>query len=160
MRAAVIDIGSSSIKLIIGERDEDSVKILESLKNVLPIGKQTFFKGRISQELINQTISFLEKYKQVLKEYEVTNVRVIATTAVREAANKDIFLDTVTRKTGFTIEIFNVGDVIYYIDTYLSKKLKKAYPIHEAGQIPYCRHAWFRFVRISGISFGRGETHS
>lgn len=135
MRAAVIDIGSSSIKLIIGEKAEDSVKIIESLKNALPIGKQTFFKGRISQELINQTISFLDKYKQVLKEYEVTTIRVIATTAVREATNKDMFMDTIVRKTGFNIEIFNVGDVIYYIDTYLSKKLKKAYPIHEKNLI-------------------------
>ncbi len=135
MRAAVIDIGSSSIKLVIGEKSEESVKVLESLKNALPIGKQTFFRGRIPQELINQTISILDRYKQVLKEYEVTNVRVIATTAVREAANKDIFLDTVNRKTGFQIEIFNVGDVIYYIDTYLSKKLKKAYPIHEKNLI-------------------------
>ncbi|MFA5088315.1 MAG: HD domain-containing protein [Candidatus Omnitrophota bacterium] len=135
MRAAVIDIGSNSLKLIIGEKEDNDIKILESLKNVNPLGKYSFFRGRISQELINQTISLLEKYKQVIKEYEVTDVRVIATTAVREARNKDIFLDTILRKTGLKIEVLNVGDVVYYIDAYLYHKLKKTFPIHEKNLV-------------------------
>jgi exopolyphosphatase/guanosine-5'-triphosphate,3'-diphosphate pyrophosphatase len=131
MRAGVIDIGSNSIKLAIGENSKDEIKILESLKNVVPIGKHTFFKEYMSQETINQTISVLEKYKKTLEEYQVTNVTVIATTAVREARNKDIFVDTVFRKTGFSIEVLTPGDVIYYIDSYLYHKLKGTYPTHE-----------------------------
>ncbi len=131
MRAGVIDIGSNSIKLIIGEKEEDQIKVLESLKNTVAIGKNAFLKGRISQDIINQVIGLLDKYKQKLKEYDVNNLKVIATTAVREAKNKDIFLDTVYRKTGFNIEILNVGDVVYYIDSFLSLKLKKTYPIYE-----------------------------
>ena len=64
MRAGVIDIGSSSIKLLIGEKDKEGIKILESLKNPIPLGKYAFLRGRISQEIINQTIIVLEKYKQ------------------------------------------------------------------------------------------------
>lgn len=135
MRAAVIDIGSSSIRLVIGERDKEEIKIIETLKNVVPMGHQTFFRGYISQEIINQTISLLERYKQTLAEYAITNVTVIATTAVREARNKDIFLDTIFRKTGFKIDVLNVGDVVYYIDSYLSHKLKEEYPIHEKNLI-------------------------
>ncbi len=131
MRAAVLDIGSNSIKLVIGEKAGDDIKILESLKNVVPIGRNTFFRGRIAQETINQTISLLEKYQECLKEYDVREVMVIATTAVREAANRDIFVDTVMRKTGLKVEVLNVGDVVYYIDAYLSYRLKKKYPIHE-----------------------------
>ncbi len=131
MRAAVIDIGSNSIKLVIGEKSGEDIKVLESLKNVLPIGRNTFFRGRIAQETINQTISLLEKYQQRLKEYDIKEIMVIATTAVREAANRDMFVDTVMRKTGLQVEVFNVGDVVYYIDAYLSYKLKKKYPIHE-----------------------------
>ncbi len=130
MRAAVIDIGSSSTKLAIGERFGDEIRILENLRNVIDIGQNTFYKGRISQEIINQTISVLENYRRVIDQYHVDNVRVIATTAVREANNKDIFLDTISRNTGFEIEVLNVGDVVYYIDSFLSFKLK-AYPLHE-----------------------------
>ncbi|MDP2653056.1 MAG: HD domain-containing protein [Candidatus Omnitrophota bacterium] len=131
MRSAVIDIGSSSIKLVIGEREGDDIRVIETLKNVIPIGRQSLFKGRISQEIINQTTGLLEKYKQTIKEYEVADVRVIATTAVREARNRSVFLDTVLRKTGLRIEVLNVGDVVYYIDAFLTHKLKKKYPIHE-----------------------------
>jgi len=130
MRAGVIDIGTSSIKLIIGEASKNDIVILESLKNVIPLGKYAFYKGRLFQEVINQTIGILEKYKQILKEYDISTVMVIATTAVREASNRDIFIDTVFRKTGFSIEVLTVGDVVYYIDSYLSHKLKNKYAIH------------------------------
>ncbi|MBU2102981.1 MAG: HD domain-containing protein [Candidatus Omnitrophota bacterium] len=130
IRAAVIDIGSSSIKLIIGERAGENVKTIESLRIPIPIGKHTFFKERVSQETINQTVTILEKYKQVLKEYEVSQVMVIATTAVREARNKNIFIDALLRKTGFSVEVLTPGDIVYYIDCYLYHRLKDTYPIH------------------------------
>ena len=133
MRAAVVDVGSSSIKLIVGELQGDEIKVIEALKNAIPIGKHTFLNGRIPQGIINQTIGVLERYKQVLQELDVKECTVIATTAVREARNRDIFLDTVFRKTGFKIDVLNVGDVVYYIDSFLShsNKIKKAYPIRE-----------------------------
>jgi len=131
VRAGIIDIGTHSIKLLIAEESESGIKILETLKNVALLGKDTFYKGRFSQETINRTVAILEKYNEKLKEYAVSNVRVIATTAVREADNRDVFIDTISRRTGFTIEVFTVGDVIYYIDAYLYHILKNKYPIHE-----------------------------
>ncbi|MDD3089625.1 MAG: hypothetical protein PHT95_06755, partial [Candidatus Omnitrophica bacterium] len=76
MRAAVIDIGSNSIKLAIGEVESggSEMNILEFLKSVVPISKHTFLKGTIPQEIISQTVSVLEKFKQKMKEYEVENV--------------------------------------------------------------------------------------
>lgn len=130
MAAGVIDIGSNSIKLLIGEPVGGDIMILESLKNIVPIGRATFLKGRITQELINLTINILEKYKTVLSSYQISQVFVIATTAVREATNRNIFVDTVRRKTGLEIEVLNVGDIVYYIDSYISYKLKDTYPIH------------------------------
>lgn len=133
MRAAIIDVGSSSIKLVVGELHNDDIKIIETLKNAIPIGRHTFLKGKIPQGIINQTIGVLERYKQTLHELDVKDYTVIATTAVREARNRDIFLDAVFRKTGFKVDVLNVGDVVYYIDSFLShsSKIKKAYPIRE-----------------------------
>ncbi len=129
MRAGVIDIGSSAIKLLIAESHGEDVKIIETLKNIVPLGKHVFLKGRIPQTIINQTAAVLQKYKETLKEYDVENVTVIATTAVRESRNREIFLDTVLRKTGFKIDVLNAGDVVYYIEYFLSHKLKKTYPV-------------------------------
>ncbi|MBU4304956.1 MAG: HD domain-containing protein [Candidatus Omnitrophica bacterium] len=131
MRTGVIDIGSNSIKLIIGETEGEHITILEFLKNIVPIGKDSFYKGAIHQETIKQILAIIEKYKNVLKEYDVSNVRLIATAAVREARNKDILVDTLSRKTGFPVEVLTVGDVVYYIDAYLAYKLENRYPVHE-----------------------------
>ncbi|MBI4845895.1 MAG: HD domain-containing protein [Candidatus Omnitrophica bacterium] len=130
MRTGVIDIGSSSIKLIIGEVHDEKMVVLEFLKNIVPIGQDTFYKGGISQASVKQIISIIDKYKNVMKEYEVSNVKIIATTAVREARNREIFVDTISRKTGFPIEVLAVGDIVYYIDAYLSYALENKYPIH------------------------------
>jgi len=135
MRAAIIDIGSTTMKLAIGEQDGDDIKILESLVSTIDIGRDTFYQGRIARQEINQIIDILEKYRLIINQYEVTDVKVIATTAVREAENNNLFLDTIYRKTGYTIEILNVGDVVFYIDSYLSQKLKKFYPLHEKNLI-------------------------
>ena len=71
-------------------RIEGDIMILESLKNIVPIGRATFLKGHITQELINLTINTLEKYKKALAEYEIKQVFVIATTAVREANRRRV----------------------------------------------------------------------
>jgi len=130
-RAAIIDIGSESIRLIIGERKRKELKILELLKNILPIGKDTFYKNTISQASIGQAIEILQKYLRLMRDYHVKACRVIATTAVRDARNRDVFVDTVKRKTGLEIEVFTAGDVIYYIDSYIQFRLKDQYPIHK-----------------------------
>ncbi|MBI4624514.1 MAG: HD domain-containing protein [Verrucomicrobia bacterium] len=130
MRAAVIDIGSSSIQLFIGEKVENDVVVLEALKNLVPLGRHTLLKERIAPKVVGQVVGVLEKYKQKLKEYDITQVRVVATSAVREARNNDMFVDTVLRQTGLPVELLTVGDVVYYIDAYLHHKLRKTYPIH------------------------------
>jgi len=127
----IIDIGTYSIKLVIAEKAQDDIRKLESLKNVIPLGRDTFFKDHISHETINRTVSILKKYSEKLKEYDVDDIKVIATTAVREAENRDIFIDTIFRKTGFKVEVLTVGDVIYYVDSYLYHRLKDTYPLHD-----------------------------
>lgn len=133
--AAVIDIGTNSIKLFIAEKINSDIRVIESLKNTVNLGLDTFFREYITQETINRTISILENYNKKLKEYDIKNVKVIATTAVREASNRDIFIDTILRNTGFNIEVLSAGDVVYYINTYLEHKLKDKYPINEKNLI-------------------------
>jgi exopolyphosphatase/guanosine-5'-triphosphate,3'-diphosphate pyrophosphatase len=126
----VIDIGSNSIKLVVGEADRKDIRVLSSLKNIVPMGQYAFLSGEIPQELMNQSVAVLQKYRQVLREHGIDHAVTFATTAIREARNRDVFIDTVFRKTGFKVEILAVGDVIYYIDSYLSYTLKNSYPIH------------------------------
>jgi exopolyphosphatase/guanosine-5'-triphosphate,3'-diphosphate pyrophosphatase len=129
LRSGLIDIGSSSIRLLIGERQGRELRVLELLRNALPIGADTFATGTLSQGLINQAFVILRKYQEVARGYGVTSLRAFATTAVREAANRDVFLDLAQRKTGLAIEVLTAGDVVYYISSFITARLKRQLPI-------------------------------
>lgn len=135
MLKAVIDIGSNSIKLAIGEPHKEGVKLVEFLKNIVPLGRSAFCRDTISRDVMSQTIRILKGYKRVLKEYNVSSVKVIATTAVREANNKDIFIDMIRRKTGFEIDVLDVGDVLFFIESYLDFKIKHLFPLHSENLV-------------------------
>lgn len=103
----VIDVGARAIRLEIAEVGPgDRLRILDSLEQPVDLGKDTFGEGRIRPETIEQCVRILRSHREVLREYGLAagpNVRAVATSAVREAANRDFFLDRVTIATGFTL---------------------------------------------------------
>jgi exopolyphosphatase/guanosine-5'-triphosphate,3'-diphosphate pyrophosphatase len=162
-RAGVINLGSSSARLIIGERQGAEVKVLESLRSVLPIGNDTFTSGVIAPETTRQVLEILERYTRLLKEYDVSETQVFATTAVREAENREIFLDVVRRKTGLEVEVFTPGDVVYYIVSYLYHRFRRRLPVEEknllvaelgAGTADFSLLRRGAIVRITGLPLG------
>ncbi|HEY8240652.1 MAG TPA: exopolyphosphatase, partial [Kiritimatiellia bacterium] len=71
------------------------------------LGKDTFTKGRIQQSTIEEVVDVLKGYRRVMEEYGVTEqgqIRAVATSSVREAANRDTFLDRVYMATRINIE--------------------------------------------------------
>ena len=67
---------------------------LEFLQQAVSLGKDTFTKGNIEKGTIEDCVRALKNFRRVLEEYGVTQderVRAVATTAVREAANRDAF---------------------------------------------------------------------
>ena len=87
--AAVIDIGTSSIRMAIAEIDSaGGVRTLETLSQAVNLGKDTFTKGSIEKATIEKCVEVLKSYRQRLREYQISRddqIRVVATTAVREA---------------------------------------------------------------------------
>jgi exopolyphosphatase/guanosine-5'-triphosphate,3'-diphosphate pyrophosphatase len=103
---AVIDIGSSAIRMMIAEvADRGEIRTLENLQMHVPLGKDVFSSGRISTPTLREAIRVLRNFKSALDEYGVRNVQAIATSAVREAANRDNFVDQVFVRTGIDVEV-------------------------------------------------------
>jgi exopolyphosphatase/guanosine-5'-triphosphate,3'-diphosphate pyrophosphatase len=121
---AVIDIGSSSIRLHIASANADgTVRPLETARQTVELGKDTFKKGEIAPETTERCAATLRSFRRLLDEYGVTDpaqIRAVATTAVREAANGDAFLDRLYIATGVNVEAIDEGEVNRY--TYLSVK--------------------------------------
>ncbi|MEX0819680.1 MAG: Ppx/GppA phosphatase family protein [Pirellulaceae bacterium] len=105
---AVIDIGTTSVRMAIAEIDaQGDVRILETLQQAVSLGKDTFTTGRIGKATIEECVRVLRSYRQLLTEYQIVlpeQIRVVATSAVREAGNRLAFIDRIYIATGLQIE--------------------------------------------------------
>ena len=112
---AVVDIGATSIRMAIAEITGDAkVRVLENLSQAVSLGRDSFVNGRIGQETIEDCVHALRIYREKLSEYGIESaeqIRVVATSAVREASNQLAFQDRVFIATGFEIESFDVAEL-------------------------------------------------
>ena len=105
---AVIDIGSTSVRMALAEiADDGHVRTLESLSQPVNLGRDTFTRGEIQRSTIEHCVRILKDYGKKLSEYQIDQsdkIRVVATSAVREARNRLAFLDRVYIATGLAVE--------------------------------------------------------
>lgn len=105
--ASVINIGSNSLTMCTGQYTNGKIEILQELEYPMSLGKDTFSTGRISFEKINKTCEILNKFIKSSTEYKVTKIKTVATTAVREAQNKDYVVDQIKLRTGLDVEVLD-----------------------------------------------------
>lgn len=105
---AVVEIGSTGIRLLVAEILGDrSFRVLDRAGKPLALGRDVFTTGVVSRESIQQCLSILAGYRELLEGYAIRDedVYCIATSALREADNRDSFADRVELKTGFKVVI-------------------------------------------------------
>ena len=113
---ALIDIGTTSLRMTIAQIDTDgAVRSVENLQQALSLGRDTFTKGFIEKASIEECVGGLHKFRRVLEEFGIMQdeaIRAVATTAVREATNREAFVDRVYIATGFKVEILDERDLV------------------------------------------------
>lgn len=112
---AVIEVGTTSIRMAIAEVEPDgSVRMLEALSQGVSLGKETFTRGEIGKQTIEDCARVLKAYRRKLEEYGVRQddqMRVVATSAVREALNQMAFVDRIYIATGLTVRPIDEAEV-------------------------------------------------
>lgn len=112
---AVIDIGATSVRMAIAEIHADGeVRTLDTLVQPVDLGREAFDVRRFSRATIEKVAGILKKYQRVLQEYGIAaphDLRVVATTAVREALNRLAFTDRVYIVTGMNVEPIDEAEV-------------------------------------------------
>ncbi|MFH2012961.1 MAG: Ppx/GppA phosphatase family protein [Pseudomonadota bacterium] len=105
-RVASIDIGTNTIRLLIVDivKRKNLKKILLK-RGITRLGEGFIAKREISPKAIERSIKVLDEYLQLTNEYRVKETFAIATSAVREAVNKDEFLTEVYRRTGLKLQV-------------------------------------------------------
>jgi len=173
--AAVIDIGSSELRLKTAQFSKTRIKYLESLTYPLGLGRDTFSSRKIGFDKVDKTCEIIRNFLMITREYGITDIRVVATTAVREAANMDYFLDQVKIKTGFSIHVLDDMEEKLYIYKLLTRLLKEdvkssALMVHigsgniglsilENGRIRFTQNIKVGSLRISEM-FGNIQEYS
>ncbi len=109
---ASIDIGAHSARLLIVEADKKSetYETIEDLEIPVPLGADVFKTGRISNKSVAMLCEIMKKFRFKMQEYRITEYCAIATSAVREAENADIFLERVKFLSGIDVRIFTGTD--------------------------------------------------
>ncbi len=90
------------------------VRTLESLLQPVDLGREAFDTRRLSRKGIERAATVLKRFRRVLSEYGVTDtkdIRVVATSAVREAINRIAFIDRVYVATGLDVEPIDEAEV-------------------------------------------------
>lgn len=105
---AAIDIGSHKLKMKIVEASDDgSIRTLETADHLVPLGRDTFNDGKLSFDSVKKTCEAIQGFKRLMTDYGVKEWRVVATSAIREASNREYMIDRIRRETGFDAEIIN-----------------------------------------------------
>ncbi|OCL25729.1 exopolyphosphatase [Orenia metallireducens] len=104
MRVGAIDIGTNSVRLLIAEQANNGLNKLVSELRTPRLGEGIHQNGYLKKEAILRTIKVLREYKEIINNYNA-EVVAIATSAVRDAKNQDIFLKRVKEETGIDIKV-------------------------------------------------------
>jgi exopolyphosphatase/guanosine-5'-triphosphate,3'-diphosphate pyrophosphatase len=104
---AAIDIGSNSCRLKIAKVAAHQLKTLHDDREVTRLGASVFECGLISPEAMATTLQALKRFQRAVQSRGVDQIRVVATSAMRDARNGMVFQAMVKAETGWEMEIIS-----------------------------------------------------
>ena len=102
---AAVDMGTNSTRLLIADHKEGILTDVERIEQVTGLGRGVDDSGRLSREAIDRTARVLEMYGARIRDAGVEAVRAVATSAARDAANRDTFVEIAQRALGFGLDV-------------------------------------------------------
>jgi exopolyphosphatase/guanosine-5'-triphosphate,3'-diphosphate pyrophosphatase len=109
MRTAAIDCGTNSIRLLIADSEDGVLTDVVRLMRVVRLGEGVDATGRLSEAALARTFAAAEEYAALLQEHGAPPVRFVATSASRDAENRQVFVDGIRERLGVEPEVIT-GD--------------------------------------------------
>jgi len=110
LKAAAVDIGTNSCRLLIGEKNSDqsfqSFNILERKLEITRLGEGVDQSQKLKKTAVERVFKALKKYRSIIDQHQIQKVRVIGTSALRDVNNSYILSDRLS-KIGFELEIIS-----------------------------------------------------
>jgi exopolyphosphatase/guanosine-5'-triphosphate,3'-diphosphate pyrophosphatase len=110
MRVAAIDCGTNSIRLLIADviQDDDGGLRLRDVTRqmrIVRLGQGVDATGNLAPEALERTFSAIEEYAALIRKHGAQPVRFVATSATRDAGNRQEFMDGVRQRLGIEAEV-------------------------------------------------------
>ena len=106
---ASVDLGTNSTRVLVGRSTGTGLEVLDRRNTITRLGQDVGASGRLAPEAVARTLDCLRGYREILDRHRVERVRVAATSASRDAANRDEFFDAVEALIGTRPELLS-GD--------------------------------------------------
>ena len=106
-KVAVIDVGSNTIRLVIGRLQDGRLERMVSIREVTRLGKDLCSKSVFNSDSLALSIRSLIEFKVTCDRYGVGQIIAVGTSALREAADTDAFLRLVKAKTGIDVRVIS-----------------------------------------------------
>lgn len=108
MKLAAIDIGSNSLHLLIARIDHAGrFRVLHKEKKMIRLGAQSLQSGEIPQGAAQRAIGTLRRFASGCRTRGVEEIAAVATSAVREARNRDEFLWRIEKEVGLIVRVLS-----------------------------------------------------
>ncbi len=104
---AAVDIGSNSVRLKIARLQGGRLRQLHEDREVTRLGQGVFGSGFLTPDSIADTVRVLRRFHRATQQIVTDNVRVAATSALRDARNSQAFLEWIRSATGWRVEIIS-----------------------------------------------------
>jgi exopolyphosphatase/guanosine-5'-triphosphate,3'-diphosphate pyrophosphatase len=104
---AAVDIGANSVRLKIARLVRSKLQQLHEDREVVRLGESVFSSGMLSPDAIARTVKVLRRFHKATQQFGADAVRVVATSALRDARNARAFIDWVRMRTGWEVEVIS-----------------------------------------------------
>ncbi len=104
---AAVDIGSNSVRLKIARLQSGHLRPVHEDREVTRLGEGAFRSGFLTPESMAETVKVLRRFHRATQQVVTDTVRVVATSAVRDARNSQAFIEWVRSATGWRVEIIS-----------------------------------------------------
>jgi exopolyphosphatase/guanosine-5'-triphosphate,3'-diphosphate pyrophosphatase len=104
-RLATVDLGTNTVRVLVVEAAGLSWRPLYQAQRVTRLGERQAVAGQLRDEPMRRTIEAVAEFVANAERWGADEIRMVATSAVREAANRDEFVARVRAATGHEVEV-------------------------------------------------------
>ncbi|WP_415062754.1 hypothetical protein [Bdellovibrio sp.] len=108
-RVSAIDIGSNAIRMMVADIDDRSptLHVVKRFRAAVRLGHDVFTTGIITPTSLEFAKATFHRYAETNRELNVLHCRAVATSACREAKNRDHFVEEILKSSGIKIEVID-----------------------------------------------------